>query len=79
MFEITTWHLQPCECIPSSHLLISRSVEYGQRVDEVLYWMGLPAGERPDFMTLYINQPDSAGHDYGPYHANVTICIICTF
>ena len=42
-------------------------------MDEVLYWMGLPADQRPEFMTLYFNQPDSAGHQYGPYGALVTI------
>lgn len=36
------------------------------RVDAVLGWVDLPAGERPAFMTLYFERVDSAGHYYGP-------------
>jgi predicted AlkP superfamily pyrophosphatase or phosphodiesterase len=37
-----------------------------QRVDQVLDWLDLPADQRPRFITLYFNQVDSQGHDYGP-------------
>jgi predicted AlkP superfamily pyrophosphatase or phosphodiesterase len=36
------------------------------RVDQALAWLDLPAGERPDFLTLYFEQVDHAGHDHGP-------------
>lgn len=36
------------------------------RVDQALAWLDLPAGERPDFLTLYFEQVDHAGHDFGP-------------
>lgn len=36
------------------------------RVDQVLKWLDLPRGERPDFVTLYFEQVDHAGHDAGP-------------
>ena len=26
----------------------------------------MPAETRPDFMTLYFDEPDHAGHSYGP-------------
>lgn len=37
-----------------------------QRVDQVLAWLDLPAGERPGFLTLYFDDVDHAGHDHGP-------------
>jgi predicted AlkP superfamily pyrophosphatase or phosphodiesterase len=36
------------------------------RVDQVLGWLDLPAAERPRFMTLYFEDTDTAGHDFGP-------------
>ena len=41
------------------------------RVDQALAWLDLPPGERPDFMTLYFDQTDHAGHWYGPASAEV--------
>lgn len=37
-----------------------------QRVDQLLEWLDLPAGERPVFLTLYFSEVDDAGHRYGP-------------
>ncbi len=42
------------------------SVTADERVDQVLKWLDLPAGERPDFLTLYFDAVDHAGHRYGP-------------
>jgi predicted AlkP superfamily pyrophosphatase or phosphodiesterase len=42
-----------------------------QRVDQVLAWLDLPAGERPTFLTLYFDAVDHAGHLYGPDSAEV--------
>jgi predicted AlkP superfamily pyrophosphatase or phosphodiesterase len=36
------------------------------RVNKVLSWLDLPASERPTFLTLYFENVDEAGHDYGP-------------
>ena len=36
------------------------------RVDQVLAWLDLPAGEWPAFLTLYFDQVDHEGHDHGP-------------
>lgn len=41
-------------------------VPFLKRVDTVLSWMDFPANERPDFITLYFDEPDHAGHSYGP-------------
>src|SRR5699024_6388788 len=37
-----------------------------QRVDQVLRWLDLPPAKRPDFLTLYFDAVDHAGHRYGP-------------
>jgi predicted AlkP superfamily pyrophosphatase or phosphodiesterase len=36
------------------------------RVNKVLSWLDLPAPQRPTFLTLYFENVDQAGHDYGP-------------
>jgi predicted AlkP superfamily pyrophosphatase or phosphodiesterase len=37
-----------------------------ERVNQVLHWLELPQGQRPDFVTLYLEQVDHAGHSHGP-------------
>ncbi|WP_109125695.1 ectonucleotide pyrophosphatase/phosphodiesterase [Dyella sp. C11] len=37
-----------------------------ERVDQVLSWLDLPVAERPKFITLYFDEVDHAGHDFGP-------------
>lgn len=41
-------------------------VPFEKRVFTVLQWLQLPQAERPDFFTLYLEEPDKAGHNYGP-------------
>ncbi|HEX7341735.1 MAG TPA: ectonucleotide pyrophosphatase/phosphodiesterase [Rhodanobacteraceae bacterium] len=41
-------------------------VDADQRVDQVLQWLSLPAAQRPQFLTLYFDAVDHAGHRYGP-------------
>jgi len=41
-------------------------VSADQRVDQVLAWLDLPAAERPQFVTLYLDRVDHEGHDHGP-------------
>lgn len=36
------------------------------RVDQVLAWLDRDDAARPDFITLYFEGADSAGHDFGP-------------
>jgi X-X-X-Leu-X-X-Gly heptad repeat protein len=38
----------------------------GARVARVLEWLALPEAERPSFVTLYLDDVDHAGHDFGP-------------
>ncbi|NKB86756.1 MAG: sulfatase-like hydrolase/transferase [Acidobacteria bacterium] len=42
------------------------SVPAETRVDTVLEWLALPEAERPTFVTMYFEETDSAGHEYGP-------------
>lgn len=39
--------------------------DYGERVDEVLAWLQLPAAKRPKLITLYFSAVDSAAHHFG--------------
>jgi predicted AlkP superfamily pyrophosphatase or phosphodiesterase len=42
------------------------SLPASARVAQVLEWLALPESERPSFITLYFDDVDHAGHDYGP-------------
>jgi predicted AlkP superfamily pyrophosphatase or phosphodiesterase len=51
---------------PDDWKLFDGAIHSDQRVDQVLAWLDLPAAERPDFLTLYFDAVDHAGHVYGP-------------
>ncbi|XP_053541991.1 venom phosphodiesterase 1 isoform X1 [Ictalurus punctatus] len=42
------------------------TVPFEQRVLTVLKWLQLPDDQRPDFYTLYLEEPDKSGHNFGP-------------
>ena len=46
-----------------------------QRVRGVLDWLRRPAAERPRFITLYFEEVDHAGHDFGPDAAQTNAAI----
>lgn len=46
------------------------------RVDQVLKWLGLPAEERPHFITLYFSSPDHEAHLYGPESAETRAAVM---
>jgi predicted AlkP superfamily pyrophosphatase or phosphodiesterase len=54
------------------------NVTADQRVDQVLAWLDLPAGDRPAFLTLYFDEVDHAGHTYGPDTPQVNEAIVHT-
>ncbi|XP_030052410.1 ectonucleotide pyrophosphatase/phosphodiesterase family member 3 [Microcaecilia unicolor] len=56
---------------PTIYQVFNKSVGYEQRVSEVLKWLDLPKAKRPDFYTLYIEEPDSSGHTFGPVSGGV--------
>jgi hypothetical protein len=52
-------------CDPEYCPRYSSAVPYEARVDRVLAWMDLPEEQRPQFMTLYFEDPDHWGHQVG--------------
>ncbi|CAL8314309.1 unnamed protein product [Lota lota] len=51
---------------PDYYIDYNRAVLFEKRVSTVFEWLALPPGKRPDFYTLYMEEPDSAGHRFGP-------------
>uniref|UniRef100_A0A8C8JQ96 SMB domain-containing protein n=1 Tax=Oncorhynchus tshawytscha TaxID=74940 RepID=A0A8C8JQ96_ONCTS len=47
------------------------NIPFEERISTIFQWLNLPQGERPDFYTLYLEEPDSAGHRYGPMSSQV--------
>lgn len=41
-------------------------ISYGTRIDTVIKWLQLPEKQRPHLITLYFDEPDHTGHDFGP-------------
>ncbi|XP_077760984.1 ectonucleotide pyrophosphatase/phosphodiesterase family member 3 isoform X3 [Canis aureus] len=56
---------------PSKYIHYNRSIPYEERISTLLKWLDLPKAERPDFYTIYVEEPDSAGHESGPVSATV--------
>ena len=46
----------------------NEGVAYEDRVDQVIRWLKAPISKRPGLITLYFEEPDEVGHDYGPEH-----------
>ncbi|WP_298444405.1 ectonucleotide pyrophosphatase/phosphodiesterase [uncultured Ferrimonas sp.] len=55
---------------PSYYQQYSNRVSHKQRIEQVIRWLSLPEAQRPQFVALYFSAVDSAGHKYGPEHAN---------
>ncbi|KAM6181865.1 ectonucleotide pyrophosphatase/phosphodiesterase family member 3 [Erethizon dorsatum] len=56
---------------PTMYKDYNGSVPYEERISTVLKWLDLPKAERPSFYTIYVEEPDSAGHSSGPVSAGV--------
>ncbi|XP_074846660.1 ectonucleotide pyrophosphatase/phosphodiesterase family member 3 isoform X2 [Carettochelys insculpta] len=56
---------------PNLYRMYNKSIIYQQRISEILTWLDGSRPERPDFYTLYIEEPDSSGHSYGPVSGGV--------
>ncbi|XP_067402851.1 ectonucleotide pyrophosphatase/phosphodiesterase family member 3 [Emydura macquarii macquarii] len=56
---------------PNLYRMYNKSIIYQQRISEVLKWFDGSKSERPDFYTLYIEEPDSSGHSFGPVSGGV--------
>jgi predicted AlkP superfamily pyrophosphatase or phosphodiesterase len=51
---------------PSDWQQYNKAISFEQRVNTILDWMRRPAAIRPRFATMYFEEVDIAGHDYGP-------------
>lgn len=51
---------------PDYWFVYDESISASARVDQVLAWLDLPQAQRPQLITLYFEQVDHAGHDFGP-------------
>jgi len=51
---------------PSYYKVYNGSIPNHKRVDQVLDWLALPKGQRPQLVTMYFSTVDSVGHRYGP-------------
>ncbi|XP_061563005.1 ectonucleotide pyrophosphatase/phosphodiesterase family member 1 [Cololabis saira] len=56
---------------PNFYKVFDKSITFDARLDTVLEWLSLPRGERPDFFTLYLDEPDTTGHRYGPESSEI--------
>jgi len=41
-------------------------ISFVDRVEGIIKWLQLPEKDRPHFITLYFEEPDSKGHSFGP-------------
>jgi alkaline phosphatase D len=51
---------------PSYYKDYDNKIPYGARIDTVLKWLQLPEKQRPHLVTLYFDEPDHSGHNFGP-------------
>jgi len=51
---------------PRDWWLYAKENSEAQRVDAVIDWLRRPAATRPQFVTLYFDTVDTAGHEHGP-------------
>ncbi|XP_078398216.1 venom phosphodiesterase 2-like [Cetorhinus maximus] len=51
---------------PNIYKKYDHSISFEERVFTILKWLDLPKEHRPDFYSLYLDEPDKSGHEYGP-------------
>uniref|UniRef100_A0A452VK55 Ectonucleotide pyrophosphatase/phosphodiesterase 1 n=1 Tax=Ursus maritimus TaxID=29073 RepID=A0A452VK55_URSMA len=56
---------------PDIYKIYNGSIPFEERILAILKWLQLPKDERPHFYTLYLEEPDSSGHSYGPVSSEV--------
>ncbi|XP_020583621.1 venom phosphodiesterase 2-like, partial [Phalaenopsis equestris] len=66
-----SWHCPPDFCKK-----YDGSVPFEQRVDTVLNYFDLPKNQIPAFITLYFEDPDHQGHQFGPDDPEITSAVI---
>ncbi|XP_022102616.1 venom phosphodiesterase 2-like [Acanthaster planci] len=51
---------------PDYFFVYTNNITPEQKIDTIRGWLQLPTGKRPDFITLYFNEPDHEAHIFGP-------------
>ena len=51
---------------PSYYKNYENGIKAKDKVDQVISWLKLPVDERPKLVCLYFDEPDHAGHVFGP-------------
>nr|XP_008120596.1 PREDICTED: ectonucleotide pyrophosphatase/phosphodiesterase family member 1 isoform X2 [Anolis carolinensis] len=60
---------------PNIYKLYNGSIPFEERVVTFLSWLQLPEEKKPHFYTLYLEEPDSSGHVYGPVSSEVILAL----
>uniref|UniRef100_A0AAY4C431 SMB domain-containing protein n=1 Tax=Denticeps clupeoides TaxID=299321 RepID=A0AAY4C431_9TELE len=61
---------------PDFYKVYNRAIPFEERVATVLNWLQLPDEKRPDLYTFYLDEPDSAGHVFGPMSSQVIVALM---
>ena len=61
--------------MPNDWLRYSHDMTHEARLETLLGWLSRSEAERPDFVTLYFSDVDSAGHQAGPDSKDVQVAI----
>ncbi len=51
---------------PTYYKKYEHNLPYKERIDGVINWLQLPQNKRPHFITLYFDDTDTYGHEFGP-------------
>ena len=60
---------------PTHYKKYDGRVKNSRRVQQVLNWLQLPKPQRPNLITMYFSDVDSAGHNFGPDSPEVNAAI----
>jgi alkaline phosphatase D len=61
---------------PTYYLKFDNKIDDTARIQQVIAWLGLPAADRPHFITLYYSEPDHEGHEFGPDAAETKAAVL---
>uniref|UniRef100_A0A6Q2XL48 SMB domain-containing protein n=1 Tax=Esox lucius TaxID=8010 RepID=A0A6Q2XL48_ESOLU len=61
---------------PDISVEFNSKIPFEERVFSILKWLQLPEKERPDFFTLYLEEPDKSGHSFGPVSGGLIEALI---
>jgi len=63
---------------PSIWKVYDKHTTLAQRLDSVVHWLQLPPESRPHFIAVYLEQPDLAEHEFGPFSEEAKRQVIMT-